>query len=62
MQKDRSEGWIAYHAMEVPEMPLDHDNRTTRVERFDWDENGNPVFPRPTRVGITLSSPSGEQQ
>jgi len=59
---DLKEGWIAYHAMQVPQMPVDHDNRTTRVERYDWSAEGLPVFPRPSGLGTVLESPSGTDE
>jgi len=53
------EGWIVYHAMQVPQMPPDHDNRTTRVEQYTW-EDGIPKFPRPSGLGTNIDVPGGQ--
>jgi len=57
---DRTEGWLAYHAMQATEMPDDHDNRTTRVAKYTWSPEGYPVLPRPLRIGTPLEEPSGQ--
>ena len=36
-------------------------DRTIRTERFDWDSNGMPVFPRPGGTTIAHTIPSGAQ-
>lgn len=46
--------------MQVPLMPDDHDNRTTRVERYEWNA-GRPAFPRPSRLGTALPFPSTDE-
>jgi hypothetical protein len=35
--------------------------RTTRIQKFDWDENDYPNFPRPLGFETLLDAPSGEE-
>ncbi|KIX09779.1 uncharacterized protein Z518_00860 [Rhinocladiella mackenziei CBS 650.93] len=55
---DGTEDWIVYHGMR------DYENgwsaRTIRTQRFDWNEDGSPRFPRP---GIgPYAVPSGQEE
>ncbi|CAL8072103.1 unnamed protein product [Orchesella dallaii] len=56
---DGTENWIVYHAMENFE--LGWDNRTARIEKFGWNPDNSPAFPRPSGFNVALQVPSGEQ-
>ncbi|ODN00762.1 Extracellular exo-alpha-(1-_5)-L-arabinofuranosidase [Orchesella cincta] len=55
---DGSEPWIIYHAMADPNAGWE--GRTARVERFGWNPDNSPAFPRPSRLGTELEAPRGE--
>lgn len=55
---DGSEDWIVYHAMETPDAGWG--GRTSRVEKFIWNPDGSPGFPRPSGFGVALEAPRGE--
>ena len=54
---DDSEYWIFYHSKKdtVPGW-----NRDVRLQRFEFDENGFPVFGKPIDAGTKIKRPSGE--
>ncbi|CAG7718764.1 unnamed protein product [Allacma fusca] len=55
---DGSEPWIVYHAMERPDAGWE--GRTARVERFVWNPDGSPGFPRPAGLWNDLETPRGQ--
>jgi len=55
---DGTEDWIIYHAMEKPDGGWD--SRTARAERFTWNGDGSPNFPRPSGFWNDLQTPSGQ--
>lgn len=55
---DRTQDYIVYHAMADP--GAGWDGRTTRAERFTWNPDGSPSFPRPSGFGVDLPLPSGQ--
>lgn len=60
---DKSEIWLAYHAMQIPKMIEGQpDNRTTRVQQIFWGEDRLPVFPLPTGFDVGLETPRGEPE
>jgi len=56
--KDGTEPWIVYHAMEDPNAGWD--GRTARIQKFGWNLDNSPAFPRPLGFGVPLETPSGE--
>jgi GH43 family beta-xylosidase len=59
MSPDGTEYWIVYHANSDDSGGCD-DRRTTRVQRFTWDENGMPVFGEPVATTDVIAAPSGD--
>ncbi len=60
---DGSEIWLAYHAMQIPEMIEGQpDNRTSRVQRLTWGNDSLPLFPLPTGLSVGLDTPRGEPE
>ncbi|ODM96220.1 Extracellular exo-alpha-(1-_5)-L-arabinofuranosidase [Orchesella cincta] len=57
---DGTENYIMYHAMEDPAMGWD--NRTARIEKFGWNPDNSPAFPRPAGFDVAIPVPSGEQK
>lgn len=55
---DGTEDWIVYHAWDRKETR--GLQRSTRVQRFTWSNEGLPVFGEPVQPGIRLEAPSGE--
>ncbi|CAG7728156.1 unnamed protein product, partial [Allacma fusca] len=55
---DGSEPWIVYHAMERPDVGWE--GRTARAERFGWNPDGSPAFPRPSGFWVDLQTPPGQ--
>lgn len=55
---DNTEPWMIYHAMSDPNAGWE--GRTARVEKFGWNPDNSPAFPRPSRLGTELQAPSGE--
>ena len=51
---------MVYHGTDVTENVLEQ--RLARLERIDWDENGDPVFPKPHGRNSTVPVPSGEDE
>jgi GH43 family beta-xylosidase len=56
---DGTEDWIVYHANTSASGGCDM-NRSTRAQKFTWNADGTPNFGTPVRLGVTLTSPSGE--
>jgi len=56
--KDGTEPWIVYHAMADPNAGWD--GRTARVQKFGWNPDNSPAFPRPLGFGRAIEAPSGE--
>lgn len=55
---DGSEDWILYHARRVPRDGFG-DSRSTRMQRFGWDEAGLPLLGEPVAVDVAIPCPSG---
>jgi len=60
--KDGKEDWIIYHANADSHPSNDGcgDVRSTRMQKFGWNEDGTPYFGDPVAVGALISAPSGE--
>lgn len=56
---DGTEDWIIYHANPYAGQGCGG-NRSIRIQPFDWDENGDPVFGIPHPLYKKLTRPSGE--
>jgi GH43 family beta-xylosidase len=56
---DGSEDWIIYHANSVADQGCSN-NRSTRMQKFTWNEDGMPSFGIPAPLGEKLEEPSGE--
>jgi GH43 family beta-xylosidase len=56
--KDGSEPWIVYHAMARPDAGWA--GRTARIEKFGWNPDNSPAFPRPAGLERILETPIGE--
>ncbi|KAF2753756.1 alpha-N-arab-like proteininofuranosidase [Pseudovirgaria hyperparasitica] len=54
---DGSESWIVYHGMRNPTNGWQA--RTVRAQKFDWNDDGSPKFPRPGYGPYAVAS--GEQ-
>jgi GH43 family beta-xylosidase len=57
--KDGSEDWIIYHANSNSGDGCG-DERSTRMQKFTWNENGIPNFGTPVAVGAAIKVPAGE--
>lgn len=55
---DNTEDWIVYHALPAP--GADTALRATRIQRFEWNEDGTPCFGVPLGDEQELSFPSGD--
>ncbi|MDT0444323.1 family 43 glycosylhydrolase [Streptomyces johnsoniae] len=56
---DGTEDWIVYHANDSAGGGCDM-NRSTRAQRFTWNDDGTPDFGTPVPTGVELPAPSGE--
>lgn len=56
---DGKESFLVYHATDRPDAPWTE--RTARAERFYYNFDYTPAFPRPTKSGTILENPSGQQ-
>jgi GH43 family beta-xylosidase len=56
---DGMEDWIVYHANSSPNGSCDM-NRTPRIQKFTWNNDGTPNFGSPVSVNADLAVPSGE--
>jgi len=55
---DRTEPWIVYHAMADPDSGWA--GRTARIQKFGWNPDNSPAYPRPLGFEAILETPSGE--
>ncbi|KAJ8942281.1 hypothetical protein NQ318_005599 [Aromia moschata] len=56
---DGTEDWIVYHA-NAEESQGCGDTRSSRAQKFTWDDDGLPVFGVPEATDVTYEGPSGE--
>lgn len=54
---DGTESWILYHANSAPDQGCDQD-RSPRIQRFSWNDDGTPHFGKPVKTGIPIPVPS----
>lgn len=55
---DGTEDWILYHANPNPGDGCGG-NRSPRMQKIEWNEDGSPDFGKPVAVGTALELPSG---
>ncbi|MBN2063153.1 MAG: family 43 glycosylhydrolase [Sedimentisphaerales bacterium] len=55
---DDTEDWMVYHSKISRSTGW---QRNVRIEKFTWNEDGEPVFPVPSEAGTILARPSGEK-
>ena len=55
---DGTEDWICYHAKSTSRYA--YRNRSTRLQRFGWNEDGTPNFGVPLALDTDIPVPSGE--
>lgn len=55
---DDKEWWIFYHSKKTDSTGW---SRDLRLQKFNWDKSGNPVFGTPIPAGVRIRKPSGEQ-
>jgi len=60
--KDGKEDWIIYHANAEshPNNSGCGNSRSTRIQKFTWNDDGTPNFGRPVALGESIDVPSGE--
>lgn len=56
---DGKEDWIVYHAYSEPASTSNR-TRSARIQKFTWDDEGNPVFGEPLPINVEIELPSGE--
>lgn len=56
---DGTEDWIIYHANPLSGQGCGG-NRSTRIQKFSWTEQGEPDFGEPVKINSPLPKPSGE--
>lgn len=56
---DGTEDWIVYHANDSESGACD-DWRTTRVQKFTWNDDGTPNFGVPVALSEEIAAPSGD--
>lgn len=56
---DGTENWIVYHANDAATDGCDN-GRTTRAQRFTWNEDGTPNFGIPVSTDTEIAAPSGD--
>jgi GH43 family beta-xylosidase len=56
LSPDGTEDWIVYHGKTSSEYT--YRGRTTRVQRFTWNEDGTPNFGKPVSLDTVLREPS----
>lgn len=54
---DGKESWIIYHAKDKPNMGCS--KRSTRIQKFNWTQNGAPDFGEPLPINVPIAKPSG---
>ena len=59
LSPDGTENWLVYHATTNPNGSCWTD-RTTRIQRFDWNPDGTPNFGVPLDLSTDIVVPSGE--
>jgi hypothetical protein len=57
---DGTESWIVYHANSAPDDGCTGE-RTTRVQKFTWNDDGTPNFGAPLSLETPITAPSGER-
>ena len=55
---DGTEDWIAYHAKNTAEYTYSW--RTTRAQKFGWNDDGTPDFGTPVALGEDVPLPAGD--
>lgn len=60
--KDGKEDWIIYHANAEshPNNSGCGNSRSTRIQKFTWNDDGTPNFGQPVALGASIDVPSGE--
>ena len=60
--KDGKEDWIIYHANAEshPNNSGCGNSRSTRIQKFTWNDDGTPNFGQPVALGESIDVPSGE--
>lgn len=58
---DGTEDWIVYHANDTAQGVCDN-NRSTRIQKINWNSDGTPNLGVPAAPGVALPVPSGEKQ
>lgn len=56
---DGTEDWIIYHANPFSGQGCGG-NRSTRIQKFTWTEEGEPYFAEPVKINTAIEKPSGE--
>ena len=56
---DGTENWIVYHANDLVSDGCDN-GRTTRVQKFTWNDDGTPDFGVPVDITEEVPAPSGD--
>jgi GH43 family beta-xylosidase len=56
---DGTEDWIVYHANDSEDGACDG-RRTTRVQKFTWNDDGTPNFGMPVLTSEEIAAPSGD--
>ncbi|MCB8979321.1 MAG: glycoside hydrolase family 43 protein [Ardenticatenaceae bacterium] len=56
---DGTEDWIVYHANRTSSGGCDV-NRTTRIQKFTWNDDGTPNFGEPVALDTEMMVPAGE--
>jgi GH43 family beta-xylosidase len=57
---DGKQDWIIYHANPAAGQGC-NDFRSPRMQPFNWDGDGRPVFGEPVAIGKAMDAPSGEK-
>lgn len=57
---DGTEDWIVYHANDSADGACDG-RRTTRVQKFTWNDDGTPNFGVPVSTSEEIAAPSGDE-
>jgi aldose 1-epimerase len=55
---DGKEDWIFYHSKKTEAPGWERD---MRLQKFTWDENGEPFFGTPIPTGVPMKRPSGDK-
>ena len=55
---DGTEDWIVYHA--ISESEGGSQQRSTRIQKFNWNVDGSPNFGIPLCTSAPITIPSGE--